>query len=209
MSHNDVKDLLVRRYRLERETLWQKAGGLPEHLARAPLTPTGTNLLGLVKHVALVEAGYFGDCFGDPFPDPPAYFDATDDRFEPDDDLWAFPEETPEDIFALARRAASHADASIDRHALEDLARVPWWGEHGRDASLAELLVHMLDELARHLGHADIVRELVDGSAGYRAGNSNLPEHRTAAEWEARRARLQAAADAARPASGSEGAPGR
>ncbi|RII42044.1 DUF664 domain-containing protein [Galactobacter valiniphilus] len=199
MNDDELKDLLVRRYRLDRETLWQKASGLPEHLARTPQTPTGTNLLGLVKHVALVEAGYFGDCFGGPFPDPPAYYDYTNPACEPDDDLWAFPGESPADVFALARRAAAHADASIDRHALGDTARVAWWGEGGRDASLAELLVHMLDELARHLGQADIVHEQLDGSAGYRAGNSNLPEHRTAGEWEARRARLQAAADATRP----------
>lgn len=78
------------------------------------------------------------------------------------------------------------------------MGHVPWWGESGRDASLAELLVHMLDEVARHLGHADIVRELVDGEAGYRPGNSNLPEHRTPQEWAKRHAKLAAVAQNAR-----------
>ncbi|RKW70806.1 DinB family protein [Galactobacter caseinivorans] len=171
---------------------------LAEHLQRAPMTPTGTNLLGLVKHVALVEAGYFGDCFGRPFPDPPAYFDATNPAFEPDDDLWAFADESPEQVLALALRAAEHADTTIRANALEAMGHVPWWGESGRDASLAELLVHMLDEVARHLGHADIVRELVDGEAGYRPGNSNLPEHRTPQEWAKRHAKLAAVAQNAR-----------
>lgn len=206
----DLKGLLVDRYRLERSTLWHKAGlsphpgpaadqgALPEHLQRAPMTRTGTNLLGLVKHVALVEAGYFGDCFGRPFPDPPAYYDFTHPDFEPDDDLWAFADESPEYILALAQRAAAHADATIEAHELDATGFVPWWGQSGRDASLAQLLVHMLDEMARHLGHADIIRELIDGSAGYRPGNSNLPEHRTELEWAARHAKLVAVAEASK-----------
>lgn len=201
----DLKILLFRRYRAERTTLWEKAGlgpeggGLAEHLQRAPMTPTGTNLLGLVKHVALVEAGYFGDCLGRPFPDAPAYFDADDPAFEPDDDLWAFAEESPEQILALAHRAAAHADAGIEATALDGVAHVPWWGPTGEDVSLAQLLVHMLSEMARHLGHADILRELVDGSAGFRTGNSNLPEHRTEQEWAARYDKLAAVAAATAP----------
>lgn len=200
-----LKALLLARLRSDRSTLWQKAGlvgeqPLPEREQRTPMTPTGTNLLGLVKHVALVEAQYFGDCLGNPFPDPPAYYDAEDPTFEPDDDLWAFADESPADVLALARRAAAHAEAGVAAHALGDVGVVPWWGSAGREATLAELMVHMLDELARHLGHADILRELLDGQAGLREGVSNLPAHRTPDEWARRRARLQALADASRGA---------
>lgn len=192
----DPKELLHERLQMERETLWDKASGLPEWQARWPVTPTGTNLLGLVKHMALVEAGYFGSVFGSPLPDPPAFFE--DDTLADDDDLWAFADESPEEIFALARRVAKHSDEVIASHALSDLGHVPWWGNGGRDASLAELMVHTLDEIARHVGHADIVREFLDGSAGHRAHNSNLPEGRTAEQWAARKAHLEAVATASR-----------
>jgi hypothetical protein len=134
---------------------------------RRPLTPTGTNLLGLVKHLALVEIGYFGDTFGRPFPDLPAWAD-------PEEDMWAAADQSREDIIGLYRRAWEHADATITELALDAPGRVPWWGEHG-DVTLHLILIHEIAETARHAGHADIVREVIDGAVGLREGTDNMP----------------------------------
>jgi hypothetical protein len=66
---------------------------------------------------------------------------------------------------------------------------VPWWGDRGK-TTLHIVLVHMIAETARHAGHADIVRESIDGSAGARADNSNLPEG-DAQQWSSYRDRLE------------------
>ncbi len=79
-----------------------KLDGLSEYDARRPLTPTGTNLLGLVKHLALVEMGYFGDTFGRPLPDAPAWSEFDED--DPNADMWATPDQSREDIIGLYRR---------------------------------------------------------------------------------------------------------
>lgn len=101
--------------------LW-KLDGLSEYDIRRPLTPTGTNLLGLVKHIAGVELGYFGDTFGRPFFDePPAWYT---DGAEPGADMWATADESREQIAGLYRQAWQHADATIAaRSRLERVAR--------------------------------------------------------------------------------------
>lgn len=204
LPENLFKELLHARLKQDRQVLWHKASGLPEWQQRMPGTPTGTNLLGLVKHVALVEADYFGDCWGDPVPGLPEYVVAWDEHpeLEDDDDLWAFPEESPKSIFTLAAQTARHADRLIDSTPLEANGFVPWWGEPGsggREATLAELLIHMLGELSRHLGHADIVREQLDGSVGMREGAENLPEQRTPEQWAQRHQKLVEVAQASLP----------
>lgn len=206
----DVKALLHARLQADRTTLWQKASGLPQWRQRLPVTDTGTNLLGLVLHVAAVEAGYFGECFGEPVPDLPAYLVEEVDGVEMDDDLWAYPEESADAVFALAHRIAEHSDRLIEARDLDAPAHVAWWGPGGRDVTLAELLVHMLDETARHLGHADLVREQLDGAVGYREGNENLPEGRSKEQWLARRQRLtEVALGFKDPAEGEEARGGR
>ena len=94
------------------EALLWKLDGLSEYDVRRPLTPTGTNLLGLVKHVASVEAGYFGETFGRPFGEPLPWFD---DGAEPNADMWATADESREDIVGLYQRAWAHSDATIER----------------------------------------------------------------------------------------------
>jgi len=197
----DVKALMHARLQLVRSTLWEKAEGLPEWQQRLPLTPTGTNLLGLIKHVAFVEAGYFGDCLGRPLVGLPEYADPLSEAagdMEPDDDLWAFADESPGWVLETARSVAERVDVTISELSLDHVGHVPWWGRGGRDATLGELLMHMLNETSRHLGQADILREQLDGEAGLYRGNSNLPWDRTAEEWRERFEHLKAVAEATR-----------
>ncbi len=189
----DDKATLHRYLRTRRDDLLGKLDGLDEYDARRPLTPTGTNLLGLVKHVASVELGYFGEVFGRPAPKGLPWLD---DDAEPDADLWAGPEETREQILELHRFSAEHSDATIDALPLDAPGMVPWWPEERRHVTLHQILVHMCVETAQHLGHADILRELIDGSAGQRPGDPNLTT-RTPEEWAAHRGRIEAAARAA------------
>ncbi|AXJ08372.1 DinB family protein [Arthrobacter sp. PM3] len=189
----DDKATLHRYLRTRRADLLAKLDGLSEYDARRPLTPTGTNLLGLVKHVASVEAGYFGEVFGRPAGLDLPWF--AEDA-EPDADLWAAPGETREQIVELHRSAAAHSDATIEELALDEPGVVSWWPEERRHVTLHQILVHMCVETAHHLGHADILRELIDGSAGQRPGDANLSD-RSPEGWAVHRARIEAAAVAA------------
>jgi len=190
----EPKDVLQRYLNRNREALVWKLAGLSEYDVRRPLTPTGTNLLGLVKHLAAIEAGYLGSCFGRPLPDEPSWIAEMDEDSEPNLDMWATPDESTDDIVALYRRACTHADGTIAALDLDSVGAVPWWGPQAGPATLHRLLVHMIDETARHCGQADIVRELIDGAAGVRPGGSNLPSE-DPDWWKAYRAKVQAAAD--------------
>jgi len=178
------------RYYLQRgrEDLLWKLDGASEYDARRPLTPTGTNLVGLVKHVASVEAGYLGDVFGRPFGEPLPWH--ADDA-EPNADMWAPADQSREDVVALYRRVWAHSDATIDALELDSPGLVPWWPAERRDVTLQVVLVHLIAETHRHAGHADIVRELADGAAGMRRTNDNLAQ----TDWPAHRERLQAVAE--------------
>jgi uncharacterized damage-inducible protein DinB len=177
-----------------RDALIWKMDGLSEYDVRRPLVPTGTNLLGLVKHVASVAAGYFGECFGRPFGEPMPWID---DDAEPNADMWATADETREQIVDLYRRAWAHADATLDALPLDTIGEVAWWPPERRRPTLHRVLVHMIAETERHAGQADIIRELIDGSVGIRAGQASLPDA-DAAWWFAYRDRVeQAAKDAA------------
>jgi uncharacterized protein DUF664 len=190
MSGSDPKAELQSYLTRAREALLWKLDGLSEYDARRPLVPTGTNLLGLVKHVASVAAGYFGDSFGRPFGEPLPWFD---DDAEPNADMWATAAETREEIVGLYQRAWAHADVTIEALPLDATGQVPWWPPDRRATSLHRILVHVIAETERHAGHADIVRELIDGSAGLRAGSSNLPDG-DADWWSAYRDRVEQAA---------------
>jgi hypothetical protein len=168
-----AKAELHRYLRVAREALLWKTDGLSEYDVRRPLTPTGTNLLGLLKHVASVGVGYFGDCFGRPFPEALPWFDET---AAVNADMWVPAEESREFILDLWNRAWAHADATIESLPLEAPGEVPWWPEDRKRVTLHQILVHMTTEAHRHAGHADILRELIDGSAGHRPAVSNLPE---------------------------------
>jgi uncharacterized damage-inducible protein DinB len=135
--------------------LW-KLEGLDDSDLRRAMTPSGTNLLGLVKHLAAVEYGWFCQTFGratEPLP-----FDDDDENA----DLRIRPEETTEDILAFYGRARAAADQVIDELELEETGTA-WFGDA---VSLRWVLIHMIEETARHAGHVDIVRELIDGMTG-------------------------------------------
>jgi uncharacterized damage-inducible protein DinB len=187
----EPKDVLLRYLTEARDGLLGRLDGLGERELRWPMTPTGTNLLGLVKHVASVELGYFGEVFDRPSGEPLPWLD---DDAEPDADLWATPQESSAEILALARRAANHTEATVAALDLDAPGRVPWWHPDHQQVTLHQVLVHMTTETARHAGHADIVRELLDGAAGDDRGNLS---ERSAAGWREHRARLEAAAAAA------------
>ncbi len=186
----DPKDELLHYLRAGREALLWKLEGLSPYDARRPMTPTGTNLLGLVKHTASVEAGYLGAVFGRPFPDEP--FPWLGEDAEPNADMWAAAAESSADIVDLYRRVAQHSEATVAALPLDAPGRVPWWGEEG-DVTLHTILVHVATETHRHAGHADILRELVDGATGLRKDNTNLPDLDPAA-WAAHRAAVEQAA---------------
>lgn len=182
------KDLLRAKLDEARGALLWKLDGLGEYELRRPMTPTGTNLLGLVKHTASVELDYFGRVFGRPTGIPLPWF--ADDA-EPNADMWAPADQTSAEIIALSRAAAERTAATIDALDLDAEGTVPWWARN--PVTLRQIIVHVTAEYARHAGHADIVRELIDGAAGMRPDATNLPA--VDGEWLADyRQRLEAAA---------------
>jgi len=156
-----------------RDALVWKLDGASEYDIRRPMTPTGTNLLGLVKHVAGVEVGYFGDTFGRPFPESLPWLG--EDAWQ-NADMWATADESREQITGLYQRVRAHADRTIEELPLDTMARVPWWPPERGEVSLHRIMVHVIGEIDRHAGQADIVRELIDGSAGVSPEFSNLAE---------------------------------
>lgn len=191
----DPKRSIHRYLDKQRAALLAKLDGVGERDVRWPITQTGTNLLGLVKHVASIELGYFGEVFDRPSNEPLPWYD---DGAETNADMWATADESREDIVALYERAAVHADATIEALALDAPGRVPWWPAERQQVTLHQIMVHVTVEIARHAGHADIIRELIDGAAGDNDGN--LPDQ-TAQEWATYRLRLEeAATEAARRA---------
>jgi len=193
--YDDPKTVLLRYLTVARTAVRWKVDGLSEYDVRRPMTPTGTNLLGVVKHLAAMEAGYFGDCLGRPLPDLPDWYAALmDDTLEDNGDMWASADESRESILDLYARATAHADEVLADLDLDAGGTVPWWGERGETVPVHVLLVHMIAETNRHAGQMDIVRELVDGATGLRAEVPNLPDQ-DEEWWAAYRQRLQDTAD--------------
>jgi hypothetical protein len=183
--HSDLRDI--------RATMLWKLDGLSEYDARRPLTGTGTNLLGMIKHLSASEAWYFGDVFGRPFPgqwpkfdDPAGHLDA----------MWARADESRSEIVDRYREACVHSDATIDALAIDAPGHVPWWPRP--DVKLFNVLVHMLTETSRHAGQADILREQLDGGVGSDA--AGLAVHRQLAGfWQGHRNTVEQAAREADP----------
>lgn len=184
---SEVKAELHRSLRSSRATLLSKLEGLGEYDRRRPLTSSGTNLLGLVKHLAGLEYGYLGESFDRPAPETMSWIE--DGSIWEGGDMWATADETSDYLVGLYRRACAHADQTIDELDLRAPGRVAHWPEDRRDTTLDVLLIRMVAETAQHAGHADIVRELIDGSAG--SDHDAVDE----ATWQKYVARVQAAAD--------------
>lgn len=171
----DLKDHLHAALRTQRAALRLKLSGLSEREARMPRTPTGTNLLGLYKHCGACELGYFGETFGRPS-DLPLPWDVQGVSEEDNTDMFAIETESMGQVIEWTEACFAHADATIHALPLEAPGVVAWWPEDRREVTLGQIIVHMALDEARHAGHADILREQIDGSTGLREEGNNLPE---------------------------------
>jgi len=137
-----------------RATLLWKIEGLSDEELRRPMTPSGVSLLGMVKHSAFVERSWFQHVFlGEDVPFPWREGD-------PDADWRIEPGETTEEIVGLYRSEVERSRAIVAGCAWEAPAR------RGEGRTLGWILTHMVEEVARHCGHADILREALDGATG-------------------------------------------
>ncbi|MBB1483552.1 DinB family protein [Tessaracoccus sp. MC1865] len=168
----DIKAALHRQLRLQREALLWKAEGLDERDLRLPRTPTGTNLLGLIKHCLGVEHGYFLTSMGRA---SQLKLPEIDFEQDPNGDFYATEDERADELIELYRAVAVEVDQAIDELELDAPGTVEWWGERGA-TTLGFLLAHVLGDIARHAGHADILREGIDGRLGVTVDNSNMWE---------------------------------
>jgi hypothetical protein len=147
-----------------RDSVVHSLDGLSDYDARRPLVPSGTNLLGLVKHLTGIELGYLGACVGRPSPVSLPWED--DGSVWESADMWATPDQTRDYLLGLYRRAWQHSDESLDAIPLDAPASVAWWPEERRATTFGHLVVRVVAETAQHAGHCDIVRELIDGRGG-------------------------------------------
>ena len=170
-----------------RDSVLSALEGLSEYDVRRPLVPSGTNLLGLVKHLAGNELAYLGDCVDRPAPVRLPWVE--DGSIWANADMWATADQSRHEIVELYRTAWRHSDASIAALDLAAPAHVSWWPPERRDTTFGHLLVRMVAETAQHAGHADILREMVDGRAGA------ADDMGDADWWRAHRQRIQDAAD--------------
>jgi len=159
-----AKEYLHNELRWIREAVVWKLDGLSEYDIRRPLTPTGTNLLGMVKHLAYSGARYFGEVFDRPFPDTVPRWN---DEAAWKDEHWATEHETRQYIVGLYQRVWEHSDATINALAIDAPGNVPWWPRP--NVKLFNVMVHILNETDRHAGHADVLREQLDGRTGMAA----------------------------------------
>jgi len=141
-----------------RETILWKLDGVTKEQASARLVPSATTLLGVVKHLAYVERGWFQMNFaGDPpnFPWP-------EDEADEDIDFRISTTDTTESISALYQREITRSREIVAGASLDDLSK----NQERGPRSLRWIMLHMIEETARHAGHADILRELTDGAIG-------------------------------------------
>jgi uncharacterized damage-inducible protein DinB len=154
----DERAMLIAFLDWYRELILVKLDGLDRDALTRRLVPSRTTLLGVVKHLALVEWWWFAVVFsGGQLP--------PEESEDDDDSDWLFDDaDTPERLVARYRDACARSN-EIARAAgsLED--RSP--GPHRPGMTLRWILVHMVEETARHAGHADILRELIDGRTGF------------------------------------------
>jgi uncharacterized damage-inducible protein DinB len=190
VSDPDAKHELQSYLRGARDTLVWKLDGLSDYDIRRPMTPSGTNLLGLIKHSTATHMAYFGEVFG-------RSFDGVGERFapgaEPASEFWATAGESRQDVLDRYRSACDRADATIEELPLETPGRVRWWGD--TQVTLHHVLVHVIADTQRHAGHADILRELIDGTTGLLRNADNLHMREPAAR---QRFHDQVAAEAAK-----------
>jgi len=143
-----------------RETLLVKCDGLDlEQLSRRPFPTSKLSLLGLVRHMTFVEQVWFERIFAGV--DMPRYY-----KSEPasDDDFDELDSAGLDEVLANYDAAIATSKALAQGHELDELTAKPW---RGREVDLRWIYLHMIEEYARHCGHADLLRELIDGATGY------------------------------------------
>jgi uncharacterized damage-inducible protein DinB len=172
----DPKAVLHHYLQATRDDLIWKLDGLSEREARLPRTATGNNLLGVVKHCLNVEAGYFGPTFGREFPTPGDLVSVHAFEEDPQADWYALEDETKDGLIDLYRRVAVFADETIEQLPLDAPGQVPWWRPGGQDVTLHRVIIHVTCDLARHAGHADVMREQHDGAIGWQRANTNISD---------------------------------
>lgn len=138
--------------------------GLDDYDLRRPMTPTGTNLLGVVKHLIGIEAGYLGTAVGRPFERELPWI--SDESAGPNRDMWATADESSDYIVGLYRQASAHTDHVVAALGPEAPATVAWWPAGSRETTLGALLARVLKDTSMHAGQLQILRELIDGRAG-------------------------------------------
>lgn len=186
---SDLQEELHAKLRVSRAALLGALEGLGEYDLRRPMTASGTNLLGLVKHLIGIELAYLAEPFGRPAPFTLPWVE--DGSVWDGADMWATEEESSAELADLYRRACAHGDRTLAELGLDAVGSVAHWPEERRRTTLGVLLIRMVDETARHAGHADICRELIDGR-----GQADRDEIGDDAHWAAYVARIQRAADA-------------
>lgn len=174
-----------------RDALVWKLDGLSEYESRRPRTRTGNNLLGVVKHCLNVEAAYFGLVFGRAFPTPHELVSLETLAFDTQATWYAREDETQEGLVDLYRRVWVFSDETIMELPIDAPGRVPWWTGEWQDVTLYRVLLHVVSDLSRHAGHADILREVHDGAIGWEPGGASLEGY----DWPAYVAKLTALAD--------------
>lgn len=188
---DNSKELLQEYLNDARNAVLYKAQGLSEHLARKPLTLTGTHVLGVLHHLAITEYGYFGSCLGREITNP--YVLNLLETDDPQADFLPPAQLLASDIIDLYSEAIAFCNEGINALPLDAPAHVPWWVRRS-NTTLEQLMIHMIAETSRHAGHLDIVREQLDGLAGLRAEAPNLPNY-SSTQWSRQFADLNALAE--------------
>jgi uncharacterized damage-inducible protein DinB len=160
----DERTTLLAMLEWQRDTLRMKTEGLDAEQLDTTLPPSSLTLGGMLKHMAYVEDWWFGIVFlGRP---PLQPFDEVDWAADPDWDWHSASGAPPEELRALFDRFVEASDLVITSAESLDKISEGRRGKTGEGISLRWILVHMIEEYARHNGHADLIRESVDGSTG-------------------------------------------
>jgi uncharacterized damage-inducible protein DinB len=155
------REMLIAYLDYQRESVVRKVDGLTEEQARSAPSPPNNSILGIMQHLAWVEAWWFRDRFlGEELEDAPW------SEEDPDGDFRVSNDRTTPDVVAFYRseweraNEITRAAASLDDRAARELQ------PEGEAPTLRWILNHMFEETARHAGHVDIIREMIDGSTG-------------------------------------------
>ena len=151
------KDTLLALLDNNRAVVLWKLDGLSLEEASRPVVGSGTSLLGLVKHLAYVERWWFGVFFAGTSVDDPWSAEDPDADFRIEDD------ETVHSVISLYTEAVARSNELVAEAQMDDISV---GSRDGERYALRWIVAHMIEETARHAGHADIIRELIDGTTG-------------------------------------------